>query len=79
MIRQEKVVHSKELLPMQGEMERIVYQSDEDSYTVARFKPSGQPEEITITGNLAGVKPGEILNLKGTWFNQLCFPFDLKI
>ncbi|MGA1865637.1 MAG: ATP-dependent RecD-like DNA helicase [bacterium] len=79
MIRQEKFGHSKESLPMQGEMERIVYQSDEDSYTVARFRPSGQPEEITITGNLAGVKPGEILKLKGAWFTHKKFGPQFRV
>ena len=80
-MKKDKTMHSnpKDLLPMQGEMERIVYQSDEDSYTVARFKPSEQQEEVTITGNLAGVKPGEILNLKGTWVNHKRFGSQFRV
>ncbi|MBN2374524.1 ATP-dependent RecD-like DNA helicase [bacterium] len=58
---------------LEGEVERIVYQSDEDSYTVARFRAKDKYGEITITGNLAGVQPGEILNVKGRWMSHKKF------
>ncbi|MGA1843711.1 MAG: ATP-dependent RecD-like DNA helicase [bacterium] len=70
---------SSDLLCLQGEMERVVYQSDEDSFTVARFRPAGQPGEITITGNLAGVQPGEILKLTGCWCNHKRFGPQFRV
>ena len=70
---------SSDLLSLQGEMERIVYQSDEDSFMVARFRPAGQPGEITITGNLAGVQPGETLKLMGCWFNHKRFGPQFRV
>jgi len=60
-------------------MIKIIYQDDENSFTVAKFKPKGQAEEIVITGNLAGVQPGEILNVKGKWITHKKFGLQFKV
>ena len=52
---------------LEGQLERIVYFNDESLYTVARLKVGNIPELVTVVGNLAGIAPGEVLKLSGTW------------
>jgi exodeoxyribonuclease V alpha subunit len=55
------------LQTLEGTLERLTYQNEENGYTVARLIPKGKAYEVTVVGNLAGVGIGESLNLKGTW------------
>jgi len=55
---------------MQGIIEKIVFVNENNSYTVARFRPAGQKELITIIGNLASVSCGESLEISGEWENS---------
>jgi exodeoxyribonuclease V alpha subunit len=60
-------------LPLQelhGTLERIVFQNEENGYTVARLRTTGHDPEVTITGNLPGINPGERLRLQGFWINH---------
>jgi len=52
---------------LEGQLERIVYFNDESLYTVAKLKVEGIPELVTVVGKLAGIAPGELLKLSGTW------------
>lgn len=72
-------LHVRQDESLEGELVRIVYQSDEDSYTVARFKPVGRFDEITITGNLAGALPGEVLKVSGRWITHKKFGLQFSI
>jgi exodeoxyribonuclease V alpha subunit len=58
------------LQSLEGTVERITYQNDENGYTVARLIPKGKSHEVTITGNLAGVHVGESVRLQGFWTNH---------
>ncbi len=52
---------------LEGALERITYQSEEDGYTVARLTPKGRNYQVTVVGKLVGVRPGETLLLEGEW------------
>lgn len=52
---------------LEGTLERITFQSDDDGYLVARLTPSGKSYLVTIVGKLIGVRPGETLALEGEW------------
>ncbi|MBW1675585.1 MAG: ATP-dependent RecD-like DNA helicase [Deltaproteobacteria bacterium] len=52
---------------LEGHLERIVYFNEENHYTVARLKVRGNPELVTVVGQLAGIAPGEVLKLWGSW------------
>lgn len=52
---------------LEGTLERITYQSDEDGYTVGRLTPRGRNYQVTVVGKLVGVRPGETLLLEGEW------------
>ncbi len=52
---------------LEGSLERITYQNEENGYTVARLIPKGHAYEVTIIGTLSGVNVGESVRLEGTW------------
>lgn len=53
---------------LEGVLERIVYASEENAWSVVRLTVPGQgPGEVTAVGNLLGVQPGESLRLFGRW------------
>jgi len=54
-------------MELEGTLERITYQSDDDGYTVGRLTPQGKRYQVTIVGKLLGVRPGETLVLEGEW------------
>ena len=51
-------------------VERIVFHSDETGYTVARVKPGGRREMLTVVGKIASLKPGETGEFMGQWVND---------
>jgi exodeoxyribonuclease V alpha subunit len=55
------------LKDLEGVLERLTYQNDENGYTVARLVPTGKAHEVTVVGTLSGVNVGETLLLRGTW------------
>lgn len=50
-----------------GVVKRVVYSSDDGSFTVARFVPDGSEELITLAGTLPGIAGGAPLLVKGAW------------
>jgi len=52
---------------LKGIVERITYRSDETGYTVAKFRPEGKLEAITIVGEIASISPGETAVVEGYW------------
>ena len=55
---------------LQGSVERITFYNAENGYTVLRLHVPGQPELVTVVGNLPEVQPGESLRLTGDWMNH---------
>lgn len=56
---------------LEGVLERIVYENEENGYVVARFtSPEYGAEMLTVVGNLMSAIPGENLLLKGSWGNH---------
>ncbi len=52
---------------LEGSLERLTYQNDENGYTIARLIPKGKTYEVTVVGTLTGANVGEMLHLEGTW------------
>lgn len=52
---------------IEGHLERIVFHSEHNQYTVAKLKVRGDPELVTVVGKLAGLTPGQELRLSGNW------------
>jgi len=61
-------------------LERIVYQDEENGFTVARADPNDMVEdEITVVGNLPSVFPGQELSLKGYWDHHSEYGRQFKV
>jgi len=52
---------------LEGHLERIVYFNEHNHYTVAKLNVRGNPELVTVVGQLAGIAPGQVLKLSGAW------------
>lgn len=63
---QRKLPGGEETL-LEGLLERIVFASEEDSWSVLKLAVPGRRGEVTAVGNVFGVKPGETLRLGGRW------------
>ncbi len=64
---------------LNGILERIVFENPDTGWTIGRFSARGQPELVTIVGNLASVNPGESLLLNGEWVNNPKYGIQFQI
>ena len=69
----------KSLEKIQGQIERITFQNEENGFTVAKMKAQGKKDLVTVTGNLPGTNAGEVLELWGEWDNHPKFGNQFKI
>lgn len=70
MMTQEKTPNSLLTQTLEGVLERITFQNEENGYTIAKLLPKGKIQPVTIVGSLAGVQVGESLVLDGLWVNH---------
>lgn len=68
-----------DILSLDGTVERITFQNPDNGYTVARFNSSEHPGQLTITGILFSIQPGEYLALKGTWEHHPKFGKQFRV
>ncbi len=50
-----------------GVIERITYHNEETGYTVARVRPEGKTDLVTVVGPMIGVNVGETARFTGVW------------
>ncbi|MBF2053935.1 MAG: ATP-dependent RecD-like DNA helicase [Candidatus Sericytochromatia bacterium] len=55
---------------LEGQIERITYYAESSGYTVLQLKAPGQPELITVVGELPQTYAGERVRLRGQWLNH---------
>jgi len=55
---------------LEGVLERITFQNEENGYMIAKLIPKGKVQPVTVVGTLAGVQVGESLLLEGIWINH---------
>ncbi|MFO7760848.1 MAG: ATP-dependent RecD-like DNA helicase [Desulfobia sp.] len=67
-------------ITMQGILERITYQNEENGFTVASLSETGKREErITVVGSLAGVPVGSTISLNGWWVRDKQYGWQVRI
>ena len=60
----------KDLEQLRGEVERLVYSSEESGFTICRLVVPGKHDLVTVAGTMPGIQPGERLHLQGRWINH---------
>ena len=58
------------IIEVQGQIEKITYFNEENSYTVAKMRVQNRGALLTIVGTVFSVVPGETLRLKGRFSNH---------
>jgi exodeoxyribonuclease V alpha subunit len=69
----------KVLVHLQGQIERITYNNEENGYTIARVKVYGQKDLVTVVGNFMSPMAGEILKMTGEWANHPQYGEQFKV
>ena len=64
---------------VEGVVERIVYESPENGFFVARLQEAGKLGLTTFVGNLMAVSPGETIRLWGQWVDDKRFGRQLRV
>ncbi|MGD8257136.1 MAG: ATP-dependent RecD-like DNA helicase [Desulfobacterales bacterium] len=67
------------MLTLEGHLEHITYCNPETQYTIAKMKTGHLATPITVVGYLAGVKPGETLEVNGFWQTHPKYGQQLRI
>lgn len=67
------------LTDLQGQIERITYFNDENSYTVAKVKVYNRNDLVTVVGNILSPTPGEVIKMKGEWVNNPKYGEQFKV
>ncbi len=61
----------RELLLLEGTVSSIIFQNEENGYTILSLDVSG--EETTVVGEMPGVSPGEYLSVRGGWVRHAAY------
>ena len=66
----------RELQLIEGTVASIIFQNEENGYTILRLDSSG--EELTVVGEMPGVSPGEYLSVRGGWVRHATYGTQFK-
>lgn len=66
-----------ERLSLEGTVETVVYQNQENGYTVLRLD-AGEGKGLTVVGCMPGVAPGERISVQGSWTRHASYGEQFK-
>lgn len=64
---------------LEGTIEKVVFLSEENGYTVARLIPGSGGESATLVGHLPGLREGEHVRARGNWEENRKFGPQFKV
>ncbi len=70
---------SGSLTDLEGCLDRITFYNPENHYTIAKFRPKGAQNAITVVGFMPEPTAGEFLKLDGIWETHARYGQQLKI
>lgn len=62
-----------------GIIERIMYFSEKNGFTVARLQEEEKSAPTTLIGNLSGINPGQSLKLSGQWVHNKRYGVQFQV
>jgi exodeoxyribonuclease V alpha subunit len=68
-----------ELRTIEGVIERVTFQNEDNGWTVARLSREGKPGETTIVGNMLGATVGASFRLRGRWKTHAKFGRQFEV
>ena len=69
---------TNDLEQLRGEVERLVYSSEESGFTICRLVVPGRGDLVTVAGTMPGIQPGERLHLRGRWINHPAHGYQFR-
>ncbi len=63
----------------EGVVESITYKNEENGYTVAKIRETGNRKTILVVGSMPGLQPGETLSVSGIWINHPQYGRQLEV
>ena len=70
---------SGSLTDLEGCLDRITFYNPENHYTIAKFRPRGAQNAISVVGFMTEPAAGEFLKLDGIWETHARYGQQLKI
>ena len=70
-------MHEAERSLIEGTVESVIYQNQENGYTVLRLD-GGEGQTLTVVGCMPGVAPGEGIAVEGTWTRHASYGEQFK-
>ena len=67
------------VVELEGVVERIVFESADTGFLVARMRRDGAAELDTFVGTMLSISPGETVRLRGRWVEDQKFGLQLKV
>lgn len=67
------------MITLEGRLERITYHNEENHYTIARLISAESGSRVTVVGYMAGISPGQALEITGTWETHPRFGQQFKV
>jgi exodeoxyribonuclease V alpha subunit len=64
---------------LEGQIESVVYHNEENGYTVARVRVTGERQPVTVVGSLVSPMAGELVSLRGEWSTHPRYGPQFKI
>lgn len=64
---------------VEGTVERIVFESPDTGFVVARLQEQGKPNLTTFVGHALAISPGETVRLWGRWIDDKKFGRQLRV
>ena len=68
---------AEELNRIEGSVEAVIYQNEENGYTVLRVD-AGDQGGITVVGCMPGIAPGESIAVRGRWMRHASYGEQFK-
>ncbi|MCH7959876.1 MAG: ATP-dependent RecD-like DNA helicase [Candidatus Hydrogenedentes bacterium] len=72
------VEQASDVVEIEGVVERIVYESPDTGFFVARMREADNPNLTTFVGNLMAVSPGETIRIRGRWVDDKKFGRQIR-
>ena len=73
-----EVLHPQTTEFLQGAIERVTFHNPENGFCVIRVKVKKHRDLITVIGNAASITPGEFVECRGEWGNDLVHGLQFK-